>query len=102
MSIQANSGAEMSIRTKMKQLHTKLPRTAATEIKLLTFFQRRENKVMTAAEPSGISKTNHGSRLFVVNFKILSWQCLRRWLSGANERAQRRSQVRLLLRPRPR
>src|SRR5438105_15664183 len=102
MSIQANSGAEMSMRTKMKQLQKKLPRTAAIEIKPLMFFQRRVNKVMTAAEASGSSKTNHGRKLFVVNFKILELRCLRRWLSGANERARQRSQVRRPLRPRPR
>src|SRR5438270_10137551 len=102
MSIQANSGAEMSMRTKMKQLQTKLPRTAAIEMKPLTFFQRRVNKVMTAAEASGSSKTNHGKKLLVVNFKILRWRYLRRWLSGANERARRRWQDRPPLPPQPR
>src|ERR1700693_1970590 len=66
MSIQLNSGAEMSTRTKIAQLQRKLPRTAAIEMALLIFFQRRVNKVMTAAEPSGRSKTNHGSNVLVV------------------------------------
>jgi hypothetical protein len=38
-----------------KQLQAKLPRTAATEINALKFFQRRVNNVITAAEPSGSS-----------------------------------------------
>ena len=73
MSIQGNSSAEMSAFPKIKQLHTKLPRTAATEMKLLMSFQRRVNKVMTPAEVSGGSKTNHGSKLLVVKVKILNW-----------------------------
>src|SRR5207302_9519966 len=88
MSIQANSGAEMSMRTKMQQLQAKLPRTAATEMKPLRPFHRRVNKVMKAAEPSGRSKANHGGKLLVVNFKILRSRYLRRWLSGANEIAR--------------
>src|SRR6266404_7249995 len=70
MSIQVNSGAEMSVRAKTKQLHTKLPTTAPTEMKALTSFHRRVNKVITAADASGISKTIHGSKLLVVNLKI--------------------------------
>ena len=70
MSIQVNSGAETSILPKIEQLHAKLPRTAATEIRALIFFQRRVNKVMTPAEPSGRSKTNHGSKLLVVKVKV--------------------------------
>src|SRR5438105_15594216 len=66
MSIQVNSGAEMSSLVKMAQLQKKLPRTAAAEMKLLTFFQRRVSNVMTPAEPSGSNKTNHGSKLLVV------------------------------------
>src|SRR5437868_9299857 len=66
MSIQVNSGAEMSTLTKIAQLQTKLPRTAATEMALLISFQRRVNKVMTPAEPSGRSKANQGSKLLVV------------------------------------
>src|SRR6266403_5640152 len=73
MSIQVNSGAEMSVCAKTKQLHTKLPRTAATEMKALKFFQWRVNNVITAAEPSGSSKTVQGSKLLVVNLKTLSW-----------------------------
>src|SRR5438128_810852 len=71
MSIQVNSGAEMSVLTKIAQLQRRLPRTAATEMKLLTVFHRRVNKVMTPAEASGRSKTNHGSELLVVKVKIL-------------------------------
>src|SRR5260370_10171221 len=71
MSIHMNSGAEMSTLTKIAQLQTKLPRTAAIEMALLTFFQRRVNKAMTAAETSGRSNANHGSKLLVV--KVISW-----------------------------
>lgn len=60
----------MSIRAKIRPLHAKLPRTAAIEMKLLRFFHRRVNKVITAADPSGSSKTNHESELLVVNLKI--------------------------------
>src|SRR5437763_10259911 len=70
MLIQVNSGAEMSTLTKIAQLQAKLPRTAAIEMALLIFFQRRVNKVMTPAEPSGRSKANHGSKLLVV--KVIS------------------------------
>ena len=50
---------------KMKQLQAKLPRTAATEMKLLNVFDRRVKSVITAAEQSGRSKTYHGSALFM-------------------------------------
>ncbi len=73
MSIQINFGAEMSAFPKIKQLHAKLPRTAATEIRALVFFQRRVNKVITPAEVSGRSKTNHGSKLLAVKVKTLNW-----------------------------
>jgi hypothetical protein len=66
ISIQVNSAAEMSTLPKIAQLQTKLPRTAATEIALLIFLQRRVNKVMTPAEPSGRSSASHGSKLLVV------------------------------------
>src|SRR4051812_24929052 len=72
MLIQLNSGAETSTLTKIAQLQAKLPRTAAIEMAPLIFFQRRVNKVMTAAEPSGRSKANHGSQVLVVKFKTLS------------------------------
>src|SRR6266849_4285682 len=71
ISSQLNSGAEMSSLTKIAQLQKKLPRTAATEMRLLTFFQRRVNKVMTAAELSGRPKTNQGSKVLVV--KVIGW-----------------------------
>src|SRR6266568_2261963 len=70
MSIHVKSAAEMSTFPKIRQLQTKLPRTAATEIALLIFFQRRVNKEITPAEVSGRSKTNHGSKLLVV--KVIS------------------------------
>src|SRR2546421_8917500 len=79
MSIQVNSGAEMSALTKIAQLQTKLPRTATTEMALLIFFQRRVNKVMTPAETSGRSKANQGSKLLVV--KVIGWSA-----NYANER----------------
>jgi hypothetical protein len=63
-----NSGAEMSALTKIAQLQAKLPTAAAIEMALLIFFQRRVNKVIRAAEPSGRSKANHGSKLLVVKF----------------------------------
>src|SRR5882672_4704311 len=72
MLIQVNSGAEMSTLTKIAQLQAKLPRTAATEMVPLILFQRRVNKVMAAAEPSGRSKANHGSHVLVVKFKIVN------------------------------
>ena len=70
MSIQAISGVEISVLAKIVQLHAKLPRTAAIERKLLRFRQRRVKSVITAAEPNGRSKTIHGRKLLVVNFKI--------------------------------
>src|SRR2546423_8454315 len=71
MSIQPSSGAEMSALTKIAQLQKKLPKTAPIEMRLLTVFQRRVNKVITAAEPNGKSKMNQGSRVLLVNIKIL-------------------------------
>jgi hypothetical protein len=73
MSIQGSSGAEMSVQTKIAQLQAKLTRTAPTEIELLRVGQRRVNSVITAAEAKGSNKTSHGSKLLVVNFKILVW-----------------------------
>ena len=73
ISIQANSGAEMSVLTKIAQLQAKLPRTDATEMKLLRFCHRREKSMITAAEANGSNKTSHGSELLVVNIRILGW-----------------------------
>ena len=73
MSIQLNSAAEISFLPKITQLNVKLPRTAATEIRALMFCRRRVNKVITPAEVSGRSKTNHGSKLLVVKVKTLNW-----------------------------
>src|SRR2546428_8927776 len=72
MSIQVNPGAELSSLLKIAQLQRKLPTTAATEMTLLTFFQRRVNKVMTPAETSGNSKANHGREVLVVNVILLA------------------------------
>lgn len=70
MSIQVNSGEEMSVLEKIAQLQMKLPKTAAIEMRLLTVFQRRVNSVITAAEPKGKSKTNQGSNVLAVNIRI--------------------------------
>src|SRR6266487_1925377 len=87
MSIHVKSAAEMSSFPKIRQLQTKLPRTAATEIALLIFFQRRVNKEIPPAEVSGRSKTNPGSRLLIVKVKTLNWLCLKHALLAARERA---------------
>lgn len=73
ISSQVNSGAEISILTKTRQLQMKLPSTAAIEIAALNVFDRRVNRVMIAAEISGRSKISHGSELLVVKFKISDW-----------------------------
>src|ERR1700682_696090 len=65
MSIHAHGAAEIPGRRKIKQLQTKLPRTAATEMKLLNVFDRRVKSTITAAEQSGRSKTDQGSELFM-------------------------------------
>src|SRR5437667_1751769 len=64
-SIHFNPGAERLFRPKIKQLQRKLPRTAATEIKLLNGFNRRVNKVMAPAETSGASRTIQGKIGFI-------------------------------------
>jgi hypothetical protein len=66
-----SSGAEMSTLVNTAQLQRKLPRTAAIEIAALKVLNRRVNKVIAMAEANGNSKTNHGSKVLVVNFKIL-------------------------------
>ena len=63
MSIQLNCGAEISGAAKTRQPQTKLPRTAATEIKLLKVLQRRLSNVIAAALISGNNKATHGSEL---------------------------------------
>src|SRR5689334_7460505 len=73
MSSQVNSGAEMSSRTKTRQLQIKLPKTAAIEIIALSVLARRVNNVITAADASGISKISQGNELLVVKVKILKW-----------------------------
>jgi len=69
MSSHVNSGAEISTRWKTRQLQTKLPETAATEIAALSVLARRVNKVMMTADASGNSKISHGNELLVVKFK---------------------------------
>ncbi len=64
ISIHNDAGAEILDCMKIKQPQTKLPRTAATEMKLLSALNRSVNKVMAIAEPSGKSNTHHGSMLF--------------------------------------
>ena len=71
-SIQMNSGAEMFDCAKIRQLQTKLIRTVATEIKLLKVFDRRVNKVIAIAEPSGRSNAYHGSMLFMAS-RVSGW-----------------------------
>src|SRR6266404_4427559 len=64
ISIHVDADAEILDCMKTNQLQTKLPRTAATEMKLLSALNRSVNKVMAIAEPSGRSNTHHGSMLF--------------------------------------
>jgi hypothetical protein len=65
MSIQLNAGAEIFDEPKIKQLHPKLPSTAATDRKLLSALNRRVNSVIAIAETSGRSNAHHGSNLFM-------------------------------------
>lgn len=55
---------------KIKQLQTKLARTAVTEIKALRFLARRVKRVIAPAEMSGRSKTYQGSKLLREKLKI--------------------------------
>src|SRR6266850_5368984 len=64
-SSQVSSGAERFGREKIRQLQTKLTRTAAIEIKLLRVFDWRKNNVIVAAETSGANNAYHGSMLFM-------------------------------------
>src|ERR1700704_6622700 len=64
-SSQESSGAERFGREKIRQLQTKLKRTAATETKLLRVFDRRKKNVMVAAETSGANNAYQGSMLFM-------------------------------------
>src|SRR5437588_13097122 len=64
-SIHFSSCAEGPFCPKIKQLQRKLPRTAATEIKLLNAFSRQTNKVLAPAETSGRKRAYHGSALFM-------------------------------------
>src|SRR6266446_3407941 len=64
-SIHFHSGAERPFCSKTKQLQRKLPRTAATEIKLLNAFNRRVNKVIAPVETSGRSRTIQGKIEFI-------------------------------------
>jgi len=60
-----NSRAEIPCRVKIKQLQTKLPSTAAIEMKLLSALDRWVNNVIAIAETSGRSNEHHGSMLFM-------------------------------------
>src|SRR4030095_4954282 len=64
-SIQVNAGGEIPDREKIKQLQTKLKRTAAIEIKLLSAFHRIANSVITAALKSGARRIIHGKVEFI-------------------------------------
>ena len=64
-SIQLNSRAEIPCRVKIKQLQTKLPRTAPIEMKLLSALDRSVNNVIAIAETTGRSNEHHGSKLFM-------------------------------------
>jgi hypothetical protein len=73
MSIHVISVAEMFVWRKIKQAQTKLPRTAAIEMKLLSFFDRRANKVIVPAAINGRSKAHQGTGVLIVKFKISDW-----------------------------
>jgi hypothetical protein len=68
---------------KIKQLHVKLTRTAATEIKLLAAFHRSMNSVITTALANGASRMVHGKIEFIGSLKfqaadIFDVRCLSR------------------------
>jgi len=65
-----NSAAPILDCVKIKQLHVKLTRTAATEIKLLTAFHRSVNSVITTALINGASRTIHGKIEFIGSLKL--------------------------------
>ena len=65
ISIHVDADAEILDCMKTNQLQTKLPRTAATEMKLLSRFDRCVNKVIAAALASGESKTIQGKLEFI-------------------------------------
>ena len=64
-SIQVNSDVEIPDRVKIKQLQTKLMRTAAIEIKLLSAFHRSVNSVITTALHSGARSPSQGKIEFI-------------------------------------
>jgi hypothetical protein len=70
MLIQVNSAAAIPDWVKIKQLHAKLPSTAAIEIKLLTAFQRSANSVIKTALISGASRIVHGKNEFIGSLKF--------------------------------
>jgi hypothetical protein len=69
MSIHVISVAEMFFWRKIRQAQTKLPKTAPIEMKLLSFFDRRVNNVITPAAIKGRSNAHHGSGVLIVKFK---------------------------------
>ena len=64
-SIQVNSGAEIPDCVKIKQLQTKLPSTANTEIAALTFRKRCVNSVIITALNSGVRRMIQGKMGFI-------------------------------------
>src|SRR5262245_3358304 len=69
-SIQINSAAAILDCVKIRQLHTKLTSTAATEIRLLTVFHRSVNSVITTALLNGVSSMIHGKIEFIGSLKF--------------------------------
>src|SRR6266566_9043940 len=64
-SIQVDSGTETDGCVKIKQLQTKLPSTAAVEIKLLSAFHRSVNSVIKIALASGVRRPSQGKIEFI-------------------------------------
>jgi hypothetical protein len=57
----------MSDRRKTSRLHTKLTKTAATEMKLLSALDRSVNSVISAALHNGASRISHGKIIFLAH-----------------------------------
>ena len=72
MSIHVISVAEIFVWRNIKQAQTKLPKTAAIEMKLLSFFDRRANNVIAPAAINGRSKAHHGTGVLIVKFIYLA------------------------------
>src|SRR4030095_7487426 len=83
ISIQLNSAAAILDFVKIKQLHVKLTRTAAIEIKLLTAFHRSVKSVITTALDRGVRRMTHGKIEFIRTLKfqaadVVDVRCLAR------------------------